>query len=43
METLAETYAVDLQCSRDVAVADLHLWYIYSWLQLIINQAVLYA
>ena len=27
METLAETYAVDLQCSHDVAVAELHLWY----------------
>ena len=27
METLAETYAGDLQCSRDVAVAELHIWY----------------
>ena len=41
METLAETYSVDLQCSRDVAVAELHLWYIDSWLQLMINQVVL--
>ena len=27
METLAETCAVDLQCSCYVAVAELHLWY----------------
>lgn len=27
MRTLAETYAVDLQCSNDVAVAELQLWY----------------
>ena len=26
-ETLAETYAVDLQCSSDETVAELHLWY----------------
>lgn len=27
MQRLAETYAVDVQCSSDVVAAELHLWY----------------
>ena len=27
VQRLAETYAADIQCSSDVAAAELHLWY----------------